>query len=165
MPAGPCRPRPPRTRPTLPARACGDPAPSSAPGSRPAEAALPAGVTPPVATVDRADTLLIPDQLLRGAAAERIDAALAPVGLRIESPPTLRESFPTLDTYLEDLNTMPRAAVLRVRDDAPPTVIDAWVALQAVRAAAAPGTPLEPDIVARVGLGSCTATASSTKDT
>src|SRR5947209_8738752 len=103
---------------------------------QPADAAIAPGARPPAATAYRANTLLIPDSVLRNASAvAAIDQALATVGLELEIPPPLIESAPSLRPWLRELADVPRAVVLRVRDDAGPTSVDAWVALQAIRAA------------------------------
>jgi hypothetical protein len=104
---------------------------------RPAYAVLAPGSRPPSATAYRANTLLIPDALLRhNGTREAIISALYPVGLTIEVPPRIDETLPVPPHWLPELRDLPRAVVLRVREGAQPSLVDAWVALQALRAAA-----------------------------
>jgi hypothetical protein len=128
----------------------------------------------PSSTVYRARTLLIPADLLRDdAVVGAINAALAPVGMRIVLPDLdsrqLRSGGPVGDA----LGRLPRIAGLVPAVPAPgkpavPVVIDAWTALQTLRAAAETGaatdkaaaefdrtaaaTVLNPAIVGRIGL-------------
>jgi hypothetical protein len=115
---------------------------------------------PPKSTVYRARTLLIPADLLRNSAVtEAIEAALANVGMSIALP--VRD----LDNRSEHgggpaarlLERLPRAVAL-VAVAPPkgkpvlPVVIDAWVALQALRAASAENTVLSKQVVRRITL-------------
>ena len=124
----------------------------------------------PSSTVYRSRTLLIPADLLRdGAVVAAINAALAPVGMSIvlpdlDSRPVLSQG-PTADA----LRRLPRVAGLVPAAPAPgqpavPVVVDAWAALQTLRAAAGAAPPtadramepesaaLSPEIVGRIGL-------------
>jgi hypothetical protein len=110
----------------------------------PGRAAAVAGLPAPRPTVYRARTLLVPDHLLQDdALIEAINAVLARVGMELVPPE------PSHDTADEDgaaeeygevfeaLRELPRPAVLvPVEGDPTPVVINAWVALQALRAAA-----------------------------
>jgi hypothetical protein len=132
----------------------------------PATAVLAPGARPPSATSYRSNTLLIPDSLLRDpAAVTLIETRLARVGLTIVIPPPIQEALPSLRPWLKELRDLPRAVVLRVRDDAPPTSVDAWTALQALRAeprttraadegatGGAASAEHPADIVSRIGL-------------
>jgi hypothetical protein len=128
----------------------------------------------PNSTVYRARTLLIPADLLRDdAVVGAINAALAPVGMSIV-PPDL-DSRPTRSEgpVGEALRRLPRIAGLVPAVPAPgrpavPVVVDAWTALQTLRAAAEvpvradqnaefdgaefAGGVLTPEIVSRIGL-------------
>jgi Subtilase family len=99
---------------------------------------------PPVrSTMYRARTLLVPDRLQRDTQfIETVNVALARVGMSLTPTPSpdyqeLGRRNPELAAALQDL---PRVAVLKPvrRDDEPahPRVVDAWVALQALREAA-----------------------------
>jgi Subtilase family len=95
---------------------------------------------PPRSTVYRARTLLVPDRLLQDAPVLRaINEVLAGVGMRLIPPAA--EVLPDLwDAELaRQLAQLPRPAVLvPARDNPAPVVVDAWVAVQALRAAVAP---------------------------
>ena len=96
------------------------------------------GYPPPRPTVYRARTLLVPGDLQTPAAVRALNAILARVGI------TLIPSRPSRDTDRdrtdidEVLGRLPRPAALVPAKDLPvPAVVDAWVALQTLRAAAA----------------------------
>ena len=99
---------------------------------------------PPRPTVYRARTLLIPDDLLQDTAfADFFNVILARVNMMVvpPAPVTDLDSHPGRgdQRILEILRELPRPAVLAPREDDPvPVVIDAWVALQTLRAAARP---------------------------
>ncbi len=118
----------------------------------PAEAAAVHGWQRPRSTVYRARTLLIPGDLLQEPGViEAINAVLARVGMSL-IPPGQAPNGPPTDTQGPDepgaeapgrgvLGRLPRAGVLvpaKAQDGtAPlPVVVDAWVALQALRSAA-----------------------------
>jgi subtilase family protein len=85
---------------------------------------------PPRSTVYRARTLLIPADLLRKRnIVTAINAALAPVGMRI--------AFPDQERPLAVLPNLPRVVVLVPAGPLPVTV-DAWTALQSLRASVSP---------------------------
>jgi hypothetical protein len=123
-----------------------------------AAAAIPDGPTPRP-TVYRARTLLVPDDLLRERDfVEAANAVLADVGMRLRPPARGpdRDYGRMSEQGAEVLRRLPRPVVLVPADRADrktplPVVIDAWLALQALRAAAtpraetAPGTEAEPD--------------------
>lgn len=125
----------------------------------------------PSSTVYRARTLLVPADLLRDAAVvAAIDAALAPVGMSVVLPDLdsrpVRSDGPTGAA----LRRLPRITGLVPAAPAPgqaalPVVVDAWTALQALRAAAeavvirtgndateSENAVLTPEIVSRIGL-------------
>ena len=126
----------------------------------------------PDSTVYRARTLLIPADLLRDdAVVGAINAALAPVGMSI-APPDLDSRPVRSDGAVADvLRRLPRIAGLVPAAPGPgrpavPVVVDAWTALQTLRAAADAGVRadnsaevagaesagLTPEIVRRIGL-------------
>jgi Subtilase family len=91
-------------------------------------------------TVYRTRSLLVPDDVLRDETAIReINAVLARVGMKLVPPGqrsrVLAEGRPGADV----LRRLPRSAALvpETRPDGVPAAVDAWVALQALRAAAA----------------------------
>lgn len=99
-------------------------------------------------TVYRTRTLLIPDDLLQDAAfTEFINTILARVNMRVVPPDPVTDPLPDpgrrdqrVLQILRELQELPRPAVLAPREDDPvPVVIDAWIALQTLRAAARPG--------------------------
>jgi subtilisin family serine protease len=104
-------------------------------------ATIPGGPTPQ-ATVYRARTLLVPGDLLQDPAfIEAVNAALARVGMHLLPPDRVPGRTPGGTPGKEvgaALRRLPRPAVLTLapRTQAIPVVIDAWVALQALRAAA-----------------------------
>ena len=102
---------------------------------------------PPRPTVYRARTLLIPDDLLQDAAfTEFINRILARVHMMVVPPTLMTDPDPDpgrrdqrILEILRELRELPRTAVLAPREDDPvPVVIDAWIALQTLRAAARP---------------------------
>jgi hypothetical protein len=102
----------------------------------------------PRPTVYRARTLLIPDDLLQDAAfTEFTNQILASVNMMIVPPTPVADPDPDpgrrdqrILQILRELGELPRIAVLAPREDDPvPVVIDAWIALQTLRAAARPG--------------------------
>ena len=103
---------------------------------------------PPRPTVYRARTLLIPDDLLQDAAfTDFFNVILARVNMMVVPPTPMTDPDPDPGRHdqrileiLRELRQLPRPAVLVPREDDPvPVVIDAWVALQTLRAAARPG--------------------------
>lgn len=102
----------------------------------------------PRPTVYRTRTLLVPDDLLQDAAfTEFINTILARVNMMVVPPTPVTDPDPDpgrrdqrVLQILRELQELPRPAVLAPReDDLVPVVIDAWIALQALRAAARPG--------------------------
>ncbi len=95
----------------------------------------------PRSTVYRARTLLIPADLLadQGIVAA-IDTALAAVGMRIVRPDLRRREVRSGGLAAQVLRRLPRVAVLvptaQPGKPAVPVTVDAWTALQALRAAA-----------------------------
>ena len=124
----------------------------------------------PNSTVYRARTLLIPADLLRDAAVvAAINAALAPVGMSIVLPDLDSRPVRSQGPTAEALRRLPRIAGLVPAAPASgrpavPVVVDAWTALQTLRAAAEAAPPpadratglesavLTPEIVGRIGL-------------
>ncbi|HEY1914495.1 MAG TPA: S8 family serine peptidase [Streptosporangiaceae bacterium] len=116
----------------------------------PGRAAVVPGYPQPRSTVYRARTLLVPADLLDGPALDAINAVLARVGMRLIAPdaplPRPRAGGRIAGTAAANaalgvLARLPRVAVLvpaapRDGHAAQPVVIDAWVALQTLRAAA-----------------------------
>jgi subtilisin family serine protease len=102
---------------------------------------------PPRPTVYRARTLLVPDDLLRNPGfIAAINSILERVGMMVVAPTEATEE--DLDAgigrgeaeILRALRELPRPAVLAPRPGDPvPVVIDAWIALQALHAAARSG--------------------------
>jgi hypothetical protein len=95
----------------------------------PAKAALANGDDPPRPTVYRARTLLVPEGVLRDVETTQIiTTVLAGIGLALVSPGRA--------VMFSRLPQLPRSVVLVPLADHPtPVVVDAWVALQALRAA------------------------------
>jgi Subtilase family len=122
----------------------------------PGRAAVVPGYPQPRSTVYRARTLLVPADLLDGPALEAINAVLARVGMRLVAPdvpvPRPRVGGKIAGTAAANaaigvLARLPRVAVLVPAaphdGHAPlPVVIDAWVALQTLRAAATTTPPV-----------------------
>jgi subtilisin family serine protease len=128
----------------------------------------------PSSTVYRARTLLIPADLLRDdAMVLAINAALAPVGMSITLPNLDGRQVRSDGPVAEALRRLPRIAGLVPAMPEPgkpalPVVVDAWTALQALRAAAgtaaraeavladsgaeAEGAVLTTEVVRRIGL-------------
>jgi hypothetical protein len=96
----------------------------------------------PSSTVYRARTLLIPADLLRDdAVVAAINAALAPVGMSIVLPDLDSRPVQSEGPAADALRRLPRIAGLvpavpAAGRPAVPVVVDAWTALQALRAAA-----------------------------
>ena len=112
----------------------------------PEKAAAVHGFQPPRSTVCRARTLLVPGSLLQDAPKVRaINEVLADVGMRLippppEAPPRLRDA-----ELARKLAQLPRVAILvPARDNPIPVVVDAWVAVQALRAAVTPDGQRKP---------------------
>jgi subtilisin family serine protease len=102
----------------------------------PAAAVSIPGWPAPRSTVYRARTLLVPGHILRGPQFDAVNAVLAEAGMRLVAPEIPEQA--DRDAIGERL---PRPALLTplARSDAaarPPAVVDAWIALQALRAAA-----------------------------
>ena len=110
----------------------------------PGRAAAVAGLPAPRPTVYRARTLLVPDHLLQDAALiVALNEVLADVGMELVPPEPSHDTADedgAADEYrdvFEELRQLPRPAVLvPAQGHATPVVVNAWVALQALRAAA-----------------------------
>lgn len=112
----------------------------------PGKAAAARGYPTPRPTIYIARTLLVPDHLLQTTAfVDAANRALGDVRMELMPPapdPDLAEGEGEI---IRELRQLPRVAVLVPRADSPtPVVVDAWVALQALRAAAA--SPDHPDL-------------------
>ena len=124
----------------------------------------------PSSTVYRTRTLLIPADLLRDdAVVAAINAALVPVGMSIVLPDLDSRPLRSEGPAAQALRRLPRIAGLVPAAPAPgrpavPVVVDAWTALQTLRAAAESAAAtvtgaaevdsvgLTPEIVRRIGL-------------
>jgi len=119
----------------------------------------------PRATVYRARTLMIPADLLRNSeVTQAINTALAFVGMNIVRPELDNRPVRNGGPAAQVLQQLPRPAVLVPAPPEPgvpakPVVIDAWVALQALRAAADAADQkadqsavLSKRVVSRIGL-------------
>ncbi|HEY5985868.1 MAG TPA: hypothetical protein VIV12_05705, partial [Streptosporangiaceae bacterium] len=126
----------------------------------PPDAAAIEGPRPPRSTIYRSKTLLVPDDLLRAPDfLQAINRALARVGMSLVRPGQEDEPEIGKAPYTADeLRRLPRTAVLvpAAEDSAAalPVVVDAWVALQALRAAAEPDehAVLSEEAVSRISL-------------
>ena len=119
----------------------------------PATAVSIPGRPAPRSTVYRARTLLMPANFFQGPQADLINSVLARVGMRLVAPE------PAKETDRKGIRQqLPRPAVLtalaaRKGAVAPPAVVDAWVALQTLRAAAdAEELDLDMRIVSQISL-------------
>jgi subtilisin family serine protease len=102
-------------------------------------------------TVYRWRFLLVPDDLLQdGRAVGVINDALEDAGLELVAPAALGQTIDVPERYLRYLRTMPRTAELTVRAGRAAT-IDAWTALQRLRAVATSNARLD-EIVSRISL-------------
>lgn len=105
----------------------------------PGKAATLSGDPTPRPTVYRARILLAADHLLQDVEVRRdVDGALGAVGMMLIPPDPDLDLAEREGEIFEELRQLPRPAVLVPRADHPtPVVVDAWVALQALRTAAA----------------------------
>ena len=107
---------------------------------RPVDAAVFAGAGTPLSTAYRAAVLLVPDSLLQPRnreLLEEVQRVLAAGGLRlaVEDVPPLERLLPEeLERYRPFLRDVLRRAPLVPADGAGPVVVDAWPALQRLRA-------------------------------
>jgi Subtilase family len=112
----------------------------------PGKAAAVPGYPTPRPTIYLARTLLVPDHLLQNT--DFVDAAnraLEDSGMELIAPPPDPDQAEGQGEIFQELQQLPRVAVLVPRAGSPtPVVVDAWVALQALRAAAA--SPDHPDL-------------------
>lgn len=117
----------------------------------PGKAAAVHGYPTPQSTVYRLRTLLVPgDQLQDSQLVTALNGVLRGVNMML-IPPEPDEDMAGDGEVMEVLQQLPRPAVLVPAEDATvPVVVDAWVALQALRAAAAvqkrPESPEHPEI-------------------
>ncbi|WP_410666475.1 S8 family serine peptidase [Amycolatopsis sp. cmx-4-68] len=116
----------------------------------PATAVLAAGQPVPRTTVYRPGVFLLPDRYLRDSETlAAINGVLARIGIYAE--PADRGGDTKELARVRQLEDVPVRALLRVREDADPVVVDCWKALQLLRSAAAGERPeIDPEIVARI---------------
>jgi hypothetical protein len=104
------------------------------------------GYPSPRSTVYRARTLLVPRDLQQDPGIGLINAVLDGVGMKLLPTASGHETDPGNADIGRLLAELPRPAVLVATEGRrTPMVVDAWVALQALRAAAAPTPDREPD--------------------
>jgi subtilase family protein len=105
----------------------------------PGRAAMVSGYPTPRPTMYRAKILLAPDHVLQDVDIRRdVDGALGTLGMMLKPPDPDLDLADREGEIFQELRQLPRPAVLAPLDDHPtPVVVDAWVALQALRAAAA----------------------------
>lgn len=112
----------------------------------PATAVVAAGQPAPRTTVYRPGVFLLPQRYLRdqGTLAS-INRVLARIG--VEAVPADRGDYQEYDR-VRQLDDLPVRALLRVREDTEPVVVDCWRALQLLRSAASGEKPeLDPAVV------------------
>lgn len=99
-----------------------------------------AGQPRPLPAAYRLETLLVPEDLYMPATVEAMNAVLGRIGVVLDLP----EAYDAPG---------PRVVTLRPRPGGAPTTVDAWLALQTMRAAAAAGNgPLGPKEIDRMSL-------------
>jgi Subtilase family len=104
------------------------------------------GYRPPRSTVYRARTLLLPPELHREPTVGLINAVLRGVGMKLLPSASGHDTDHGNPDMIRLLAVLPRPAILVATEGEPkPMVVDAWVALQALRAAAAPPPDKAPD--------------------
>ncbi len=104
------------------------------------------GYRPPRSTVYRARTLLVPLELQREPTVGLINAVLRGVGMKLLPSAPGQDADHGNPDMIRLLAVLPRPAILVATEGEPkPMVVDAWVALQALRAAAAPPPDRAPD--------------------
>ncbi|MEU4247730.1 S8 family serine peptidase [Amycolatopsis sp. NPDC026612] len=116
----------------------------------PATAVVAAGQPAPRTTVYRPGVFLIPQRYLRDQQAlAAINGVLARIGLY--AAPAARSGGTKETARHQQLEDLPVRALLHVREDADPVVVDCWKALQLLRSAAAGERPeLDPEMVAAI---------------
>jgi hypothetical protein len=101
-----------------------------------------AGYPTPRSTVYRSRTLLVPANLHQDAAIGTINRILADVGMKLVPATTGQETGHADPDIARLMAEAPRRAILTAAEgNRKPMVVDAWVALQALRAAAASPPP------------------------
>jgi len=94
------------------------------------------GFAPPRSTVYRARTLLVPVNLQHAPKMEAFNQVLAGVGMKLQPGPTGYDAGHDSQDAVHPLARMPGTTVLTAAEpDGVPVTVDAWVALQALRAA------------------------------
>jgi Subtilase family len=105
-----------------------------------------AGYPIPRSTVYRSRTLLVPANLHRESAIGTINGILADVGMKLVPSAAGQETDHADPDIARLLAEVPRRAILTAAEGSQkPMVVDAWVALQRLRAAAASPPPEESD--------------------
>jgi subtilisin family serine protease len=105
-----------------------------------------AGYPTPRSTVYRSRTLLVPANLQQEPTIGIINGILAGVGMTLVPTTTGQETGHADPDIARLLAAVPRLAILTaIEGDRKPMVVDAWVALQTLRAAAASALPDAPD--------------------
>ena len=100
------------------------------------------GFPPPRSTVYRARTLLVPLNLHHGPTMATFNQVLAGVGMKLQPGPAGHDTGHGNQDVARRMATVPRPAVLAAAaESGGPVLVDAWVALQALRAAAASPGP------------------------
>lgn len=117
----------------------------------PATAVVAAGQPAPRTTVYRPGVFLLPQRYLRDQGTlAAINRVLARIG--VEAVPADRGDSKEFDR-VRQLDDLPVRALLRVREDTDPVVVDCWRALQLLRSAASGEKPeLDPEIVRDVSV-------------
>ncbi|MGW4060178.1 S8 family serine peptidase [Amycolatopsis sp. NPDC004747] len=117
----------------------------------PATAVVAAGQPAPRTTVYRPGVFLLPQRYLRDQGTlAAINRVLARIG--VEAGPADRGDSKEFDR-VRQLDDLPVRALLRVREDTDPVVVDCWRALQLLRSAASGEKPeLDPEIVRDVSV-------------
>jgi len=107
-----------------------------------------AGYPKPRSTVYRARTLLVPTDLQHEQTVGTINGILREVGMELHPAAAVQNPVPDHPGIARLLAEVPRPAVLTAaKGHRTPTVVDAWVALQTLRAAAvAPSKPGQTDV-------------------
>ncbi|WP_410615598.1 S8 family serine peptidase [Amycolatopsis sp. lyj-109] len=113
----------------------------------PATAVVAAGQPAPRTTVYRPGAFLVPQRYLRDQQTlAAINRVLARIGLFATAAG--RDGDTKEAARVRQLDDLPVRALLRVREDADPVIVDCWKALQLLRSAASGERPeLDPDVV------------------
>ncbi|HVV23809.1 MAG TPA: S8 family serine peptidase [Pseudonocardiaceae bacterium] len=119
----------------------------------PASAPVVPGWPVPTTTAYRVASLMIPNDLLGVDRVSALNDALETSGMELVPPAPVDQLHPELRSFVDRTSTLSRSVRLTVRPDAMPTVVDAYVALQHLRASANSDPSLAPrDAVSRISL-------------